>query len=169
MLHTRLLRLRILLLVMLLQVLVFNHMHIFGYATPMVVGMYLLYVPYSANRLYTMLASFLIGLVADVFAGTPGACAGAMVAAAMVQHPLLHFMADKDCVEDDVPDAQMLGKMGLVTYRVLIMATYVLTFFVLEYFTFFRITDMLISAGTSLALSLVLVLAMSAVRIRRKE
>ena len=62
----------------LLQVLVFNHVHIFGYATPMPYIYFLLILPSDTPRWLYVLLGFVLGLLIDLFTNTPGMAAGSM-------------------------------------------------------------------------------------------
>ena len=96
-------RFGIMLLVILLQVFVFNHISLWGYAVPLLGIMVLFYMPLNAGRKSSMFMAFFTGLVLDAFSNTPGVAAGAMTATAFVQYPFLHSIAPKDVVEDSVP------------------------------------------------------------------
>ena len=61
-----------------LQVLVCNHVHLWGLATPMLYPLFLFYLPLNSNRIGNMLWAFVLGLVIDAFSNTPGEAAAAM-------------------------------------------------------------------------------------------
>ncbi|MBR4968192.1 MAG: rod shape-determining protein MreD, partial [Bacteroidaceae bacterium] len=60
------------LLLVALQVFVFNHIHVLGYATPMPYVFFLLILPNDLPRWLFVALGFLLGLIIDVFADTPG-------------------------------------------------------------------------------------------------
>ena len=68
-----------------LQVLVCNHIHLLGYATPMPYVLFLAYLPLNANRVGNLLWAFVMGLLIDVFSNTPGEAAASLTLAAMAQ------------------------------------------------------------------------------------
>ena len=53
------------------QVLLLNHIQLWGLGTPMVYVSFLLYMPLVSQRVPTLLWAFSIGLVVDVFSNTP--------------------------------------------------------------------------------------------------
>ena len=119
---TLLIRLLQMLVLIAFQVLVLNHVHFLGYATPMVYVAILLYLPWNANRVGTLFLSFVMGLVLDAFSNTPGLTAASMVFAGFIQPYLLHAMAPKDTVEvesctlrhvDRTDSASMLFSFGV--------------------------------------------------------
>lgn len=61
----------------LLQALVFNHVHIFGYATPMPYVYFLLILPSDTPRWLYVVLGFALGLCIDILTTTPGIAAGA--------------------------------------------------------------------------------------------
>lgn len=56
----------------LLQVSVFNRIALFGYATPFLFLYFILKLPTTLSANWTMTLSFLMGLVIDIFSNTPG-------------------------------------------------------------------------------------------------
>lgn len=147
-----------------LQVLVCNHVHLFGYATPMLYVLFLLWLPLNASRIGTMLWAFVLGLLIDVFSNTPGEAAASLTLAAFVQWPLLKVSAPKECLEDMVPSYKTMGRWNHIRYVLVLVFVHHAAFYLLESFSFFRFYDTLIAFGTSLALSLVLILTLETLR-----
>ena len=58
----------------LLQVLVLNHVHILGYATPMLYIYYILILNAETPRKSLLLQAFFIGLCIDIFSNTRNEC-----------------------------------------------------------------------------------------------
>ena len=56
---------------LLLQVLGFNHIHIFGFATPMPYIYFLLILPGETARWLYIVLGFVMGMLVDLFATTP--------------------------------------------------------------------------------------------------
>ena len=147
-----------------LQVLVCNHIHFLGYATPMLYVLFLVWLPLNANRTGNIIWAFLLGLVIDILSNTPGEAAGAMTLTALVQWPLLHASVPKDCLEDMVPSYKSMGRWNHIRYIFLLTLVHHAMFFLLESFSFFHLTSVLISFGASLALSFVLMLTLETLR-----
>ena len=57
---------------LLVQVLVFNHIHLFGYATPLLYVYFVLSARRGFPKWALLLWAFLLGLSVDVFSNTPG-------------------------------------------------------------------------------------------------
>ncbi|MBQ8968441.1 MAG: rod shape-determining protein MreD [Bacteroidaceae bacterium] len=149
---------------MALQVLVCNHIHLFGYATPMLYVLFLAYLPLNANRIGSLLWAFVLGLSVDIFSNTFGAAAAALTFAAFVQWPLLQAWAPKESVEDMVPTYQTMGVWNHIRYLAVLATVHHLVFYLLESFSYFHWESLLISVGSSLLLSLVLMLTIDSLR-----
>ncbi|MBQ7571307.1 MAG: rod shape-determining protein MreD [Bacteroidaceae bacterium] len=147
-----------------LQVLVCNHIHLMGYATPMPYVVFLATFALNESRIGNMLWAFVLGLLVDMFSNTPGEAAAAMTLAAFVQWPLFHAMAPKECVEDLVPTYQSMGRWRHVRYISVLVFVHHATFYLLESFSFFHIEETLIAFASSLALSLFLILTLDSMR-----
>lgn len=147
------------LLVILLQVVVFNHINLWGYAVPLMGVVALFYAPLNSERIPNMLLAFSVGLILDAFNNTPGVASGAMTATAFVQYPLLHAMAPKDAVEDAVPGVDMLGWQGYFLYISVLVAIHHAVYFLFEAFTFFNLTDILLRFMGSYVLTMLLAIS----------
>ena len=84
-------RLWMFVLLVLVQVLVLNHMHIMGYATPALYIYYILKLKSETPRKSLLLQAFFIGLCIDIFSNTPGMNAGAATFMAFARRPLLRM------------------------------------------------------------------------------
>lgn len=84
----------------LLQVLVLNHMHINGYATPFFFIYFILKYNSGVSRNVLMIWAFLLGLAVDIFGNTPGMNAAAATVLAFMREPILRLVTLRDSVED---------------------------------------------------------------------
>ena len=66
-----------------LQVLVFNHVHLWGYATPVVYVYVLCLFSLETSRGEWLLWGFFVGLFADMFTATPGLGAASLTFTAL--------------------------------------------------------------------------------------
>ena len=152
---------------LLLQVLVFNHIHLLGYVTPVIYVYILCLQPLDTPRYAWLLWGFFTGLAADLFSGTPGVGAASMTLTAMCAPVLLHLMVPKDSVEDMVPDYYTLGRWKFVWYVLLLVLLQQAMFLVLEIFSFFNVLDMLYTYLGSSALTIVFILVLANMRGRK--
>ncbi|MCF0195660.1 MAG: rod shape-determining protein MreD [Bacteroidaceae bacterium] len=161
---TFLTRLAQFMLLLALQVLVFNHIHLFGYATPILTSALLLYFPQKTTRIQLLVWSFVMGLCVDVFSNTPGVCSGSMTFVAMLRPFLLALQAPKDSDETLVPTYQSMGRWSHGRYIFLLLLTHLAAYYALDSFSYFHLTDVLITFGASLGLSLFLLLLIDSFR-----
>lgn len=119
----------------LFQVLVLNHVHIVGYATPFLYIFLILKFESSVSRNALMLWAFFLGLVIDVFSDTPGMNAAATVLLAFLRPLLLRLFVPRETLDDLVPSIQTMGLTPFLKYvslAVLLHHTMLLT---LEFFS----------------------------------
>jgi len=146
------------------QVLVLNHIHLWGMGTPMISVLLLVYMRLGTKRVPTLLWGFCIGLLTDIFSNTPGVGAGAMTFVALLQPPLLQLMVPRDCVEDLLPSYTSMGVWNHIRYVLLLLLLYHLAYFTLESFSYFHLQQVAISMGISYVASAVIVLALESLR-----
>lgn len=146
------------------QMLVLNHIHLFGYATPLIIIYFLLLFPLGTSRWSIMLWGFVCGLLADMVTLTPGVGAGAMTLAAFIQPQLLLAMRPKEAAEDMQASFHTMGFWSYARYCSILTFIFCLAYFLLQVFSFFHIVHLAISFIGSWLLSFVLCIAVEAMR-----
>ncbi len=146
------------------QGLVFNHISLFGYATPVIYIYMLCIQPQNTSRSAWLLWGFMTGLGADFFSGTPGVGAASMTLTAMCAPKLLHLFIPKDCLEDMVPGYGTLGTWKYIWYVTLLVFLQQAFALLLEIFSFFHIMDMFYTYLCSSLLSVLLILVLEKIR-----
>ena len=102
-------RLGIFVVLVLVQGLVFNHIHLFNCATPLLYIIMVLHFRRNHPRWSVMLWSFMLGLCIDVFANTPGVAAASMTAIGLLQPYLFELFVPRDSAEDLEPSMRTIG------------------------------------------------------------
>lgn len=161
-------RIRQIMIILALQVLVFDYIHLWGYATPLLGVMVVVYSPLSDNRVTNLVMSFMAGIVMDMFTNSPGVAAASMTLASFVQHPLLEMMVPKDSDENMLPSWHTMGMSSYSAYLAIMLAVYHLAYFVLEVFSFINPVDMIISIVSSYVLSFILAMSFELFRFAKK-
>ena len=124
-------------LLVLLQVLVFNNIQFSGYINPYVYVMFILLMPVTMPQWILLIIAFFTGLTIDLFSGTPGMHAGATVAAAFSRPYLLRLISPRDGYESGVVPAMVIyGFRWFLIYTVVFTAIHHFTLFYLEVFRF---------------------------------
>ncbi len=158
-----------LILVVAAQVLVCNHFHLLGYATPLVGPIFLLYFPLNANRSATLLWAFALGLAIDYLSGTPGQSSGAMTVAALEGPMNLTAFKPKEASGDLVGTYRQLGKGRHVAYVSSLPLVHTAVYVGLEYMSYFRWQDALITLSSSWAMTTLCLLTFDTMRDRRRR
>ncbi|MBQ2073459.1 MAG: rod shape-determining protein MreD [Bacteroidaceae bacterium] len=161
-------RIRQIMIILALQVLVFDYIHLWGYATPLLGVMVVVYSPLSDNRVTNLVMSFMAGIVMDMFTNSPGVAAASMTLASFVQHPLLEMMVPKDSDENMLPSWHTMGMSSYSAYLAIMLAVYHVAYFVLEVFSFINPVDMIISIVSSYVLSFILAMSFDLFRFAKK-
>ena len=149
---------------LLVQVLVFNHIHLFNCATPLLY----VYMPmlFSRNnsRWVVLLLSFFMGMAIDVFQNTPGVAMATMTFIGLIQPLILGVFMQQDSEADIVPSMRTLGVAKFSYYSFIITFLYCLVFFTLETFSFFNWLQWLETVGASTLLTYILILVLENLR-----
>lgn len=157
-------RIGLIILFTLIQVLVLNHIHLFGYATPLLYIYFLVMFSYNYPKWLSILISFIFGIILDIFSNTPGESAFAMTLTAFLQPYILGIFIDKEKQYDMEP--KMAG-MGFLAYGLFVGAIsliYSFTFFAIEAFTLYDIVHGLLCIASSWVLTVILILCIDSVR-----
>lgn len=121
------------------QVLVLNHIHLFGCATPLLCIYFLITFQRHYPRWALLLWGFFLGLIQDIFANTPGVSAATLTLYAFVQPYILSMFLPREAADDFKPSISSLGFGVYAVYAGLSCLLYTLVFFTLDMFTFFNI------------------------------
>jgi rod shape-determining protein MreD len=148
----------------LMQMLVFNHIHVMGYATPLVYIYLLIMFPRGTTRTVILLWGFCLGLIVDIVANTPGVATGSLTLAALLQQPLLGLFTSKEDPADIAPSFATMENSSYIGYVTCMVIVQQVAFFALEAFSFFNWVDVALSAVSSSVLTILLVLAIDGAR-----
>jgi rod shape-determining protein MreD len=132
----------IFILLILLQVLLFNNIQFSGYVNPYVYIMFILLLPIEMPSWLLLLLSFVTGLIIDFFSGSPGMHTSATVLAGFVRPYVLRLVSPRDGYDSGAdPSMLIYGFRWFLTYTLLIVIIHHITLFYLEVFRladFFR-------------------------------
>ena len=149
---------------LLVQVLVFNHIHLFNCATPLLYVYMPMLFSRNSSRWGVLLLSFFMGMAIDVFQNTPGVAMATMTFIGLIQPLILGVFMQQDSEADIVPSMRTLGVAKFSYYSFIITFLYCLVFFTLETFTFFNWLQWLETVGASTLLTYILILVLENLR-----
>ena len=144
---------------LLAQVLVLNHIHLFDCATPLLYVYVVLLFRRNYPRWGILLVSFLLGLLVDIFSNTPGVAAASMTFLGFLQPYVLAMFLNRDSDEDLQPSMKSLGFAKFFYYAAVLVVVYCAIFFTIETFSFFNGLLWLECVGGSAMLTILLILA----------
>lgn len=93
-----------------LQVVLLNKIHLFGYAVPLLYIYFILVFPVNANRNVVLIFSAVMGLTLDLFSYTLGLNLLACTVAGFFRHYLLKLFTPKDIFSSDIPSIRSFGR-----------------------------------------------------------
>ena len=151
------------------QVMVFNYIHLFGYATPLPYVYLLMLFPLNTDRWSSLLWGFVCGLLCDIASLTLGVGMAAMTFVAFIQPPLLQLMVPKDAVEDLQPGIATMGFWPYVRYTLIMTSIFVIAYFIIQTFNFFHPLDFLIAMTSSWGLTFLMCLILEGLRYKSEK
>lgn len=145
--------------------LVFNHIHLMGYATPMPYIYALIILPHGTARWIYVVLGFCIGIVIDILSNTVGAAAAALTLVGLVTPLLLRTFAPDDKLEEEfTPSIKTMQWGGFLKLAVAVTFIHTLVFFLLETFSLFDALEILIKVGSSTALTVIFMMTFEKLR-----
>jgi rod shape-determining protein MreD len=124
-------------LLLLLQVLLFDNIQFSGYVNPYIYLMFILLLPVEIPSWLLLLLSFLTGTIMDSFSGSPGMHSFATVLAGFVRPAILRVISPRDGYEPGSnPSMQVYGFRWFLIYTVLIVLIHHTALFYIEVFRF---------------------------------
>ncbi len=120
-----------------IQVLVLNHVHLMGYAMPFLYVYLILTLNVNVSRNILLLWGFFLGLAVDVFSNTPGMNAAATTFLAFMRPSLLTLFTPRDCAEDMEPGIKSMGFWLFFRYVLVGVALHHTVLLTIESFSFF--------------------------------
>lgn len=148
------------------QALVFNHIHLFGYATPMPYVFILLILRHGTPRWVYVLTGFVTGICIDAVSTTPGVAAGALTFAGLLTPGVLQFFAPDEKLEEAfLPGARTMTWNGFLKFAATLSFVTVAGFHLLESFSFFHPATLGLNIGGSFVLTLIFVATFERIRL----
>lgn len=148
----------------LIQALVLNRIHLFGYATPL---LYLYFViSYRRNLPYWagLTLAFVLGILMDSFTNTPGVASFSLTLVAFLQPKVLSLYLDEETEEDFKPSISTMGWTKYVTFAILLSLIFCICYFSLEAFSFYHLEQWGFTLAGSWVFTLIFILVIDFVR-----
>lgn len=150
------------------QVVVFNHICLFEVAIPLVFVYFLLKLPITLGVNWVLTLSFLLGLTIDLFSNTQGMNALACTVTGILRLPVLRlYVPRQDDIANPVPSVGNLGAAAFMKYAATTVTIYCTLFFTIEAFAFFDVIRLVLRILSSALLTFVIILAFDGFTSRR--
>lgn len=152
------------------QVVVFNHICLFGVAVPYVFIYLLVSLPLDMGQGKVITIAFLTGLVVDIFSDTAGLYSLGCTVMAALRHPVmkLYFPREED-LTDTRPSVQSLGLAVFLRYAVTLTAIFVIVVALADSLIFFDPVRILMLTVASTLLTTALIVAIDFLTVHRRE
>ena len=120
---------------LLLQILIFNNINLFGYLNPYPYVLFILLFPVNSNKSVLLLSSFALGITLDMFANSDGIHAAASVILAYIRPSLFKFAFG---LSYEYQTVKIADKISPERITLLLLAIFI-HHFILFFFEYFRI------------------------------
>ncbi len=117
------------------QVLLFNHVQFLGFVNPYVYVLFILSLPVKTYRWLVLLLSFLLGITVDAFSDTLGLHAFACVLAGFLRDPLVRLFGAAGEEYNVTPSPATFGTANYVKYASVLIVVHHLAIYFLEAFS----------------------------------
>lgn len=147
-------------LLVLCQVVVFNHICLFGVAIPLVFVYFLVKLPVTLGLNWVMTLAFVLGLTVDMFSNTQGMNALACTLLSVARMPVMRlYVPRQDDIVNPEPSVRSFGVAVFMKYALTLVALYCTLFFIIESFAIFDFLRLLLRIVCSTLLTFVIILA----------
>ena len=151
-----------------LQLLIFNNIEFSGYVNPYIYVMFILILPMAIPSWILLLLSFLTGSVIDIFSGTMGVHAFATVMAGFVRPWVLSLNITAEASEPDMsPSSHASGLRWFFIYTVTVVFIHHFWLFFVEVFSFNNFFHTLLRVLLSTAVTTFFIILFDIIRPRR--
>ncbi|MEG0947925.1 MAG: rod shape-determining protein MreD [Bacteroidales bacterium] len=151
-------------LLLLVQVLILNNIHLGNLATPFLYIWLILKLPNDLSRPLTITIGFFLGLMVDLFSNTPGMHAFATSFLAYMKEPLMELFAPREDVKNGVASIKLMGMGAYLRYLISAVVVYCATLYIVEAFTFFNPGLLVLKILTSSVFTFLLIIGVESLK-----
>ena len=142
-----------------MQVMVFDNIRFGNYIHPYVYVLFVMLLPFETPKARLIFDGFLIGIIVDIFSGTPGLNAAATVFMAFIRPFIIEITTRKSDIEDkNAPTITEMGLQWFVIYGLLMLLLHNLFLFWLEAFSIRLLGVVLLETIISAPISLLIII-----------
>ncbi len=158
------------LILLLAQAVAFNNICMFGVAIPVVFIYIIIKLPINLALNWVLTIGFLVGLIDDIFADTYGMNALACTLLAWMRKPIFNlYLPRGEEMPDPYPSLSSPGSECFIKYLSTCTLAYCTIIFLIDAFTFFNITLIVLRILASTVLSVAIMLAIDSLFFNHKH
>ncbi len=158
------------LLLMGMQLLVFNYVYLGGYVMPMIYVLFILMLPTGMKRIPLLLIAFGTGLIVDVMGNMIGFHALACTVVAMLRILFAdRILTRGEPVTITTPSVYSVTPQYFISYVMLLLGAFYLVFYTAELFGFRGFGGVLLATVCSTVVTTILVVLYQVLFLKRKE
>ena len=153
----------------LLQALVLNHVHIYGYATPVLYIYFILKCNSGMSRNELMGWGITIGLLVDMFSNTPGVNASITTFLAFIRNPLLRMFTLRDLSDAFEPSMKSMGEFSYIKYICIAVFVHIVLLLLVDSFSLVHSFDLFVKVLSDTVASVICILCGDSIRRNRRS
>lgn len=142
----------------LVQVLIFNQIHLGGYINPFVYILFIMLLPVNTPQYLMLFTGFLLGLAVDVFSNSLGMHAAATVLIAFIRPSVIRAISNREEDRHNYPGLKQNSFSWFLFYASIMVFFHHLVFFYLEIFTFTHFLSTLLKVVISSLFSIIVII-----------
>ncbi|MEG1585311.1 MAG: rod shape-determining protein MreD [Bacteroidales bacterium] len=150
--------------ILLVQVLILNNIHLGGFATPFLYIWLILKLPNDLSRPLTITIGFFLGLAVDLFANTPGMHALATSFLAYMKEPLMVLFVPREDVKNGTASIKLMGMGAYLRYLISAVVLYCMALYLIEAFTFFNFWILMMKIVSSALFTFLLIIGIESLK-----
>lgn len=151
-------------LLVLLQALVCNHIHLGWFATPFIYVYFILKFNSNTDIKAVILWAFFMGLGIDILGNTPGLNAAALVFTAFCRSKLLFVFSTRDLSDSFEPGIRTMGWASFFRYALAVVFIHCTVLNALDTFSFANLHLLVLKSLSDTAITLICILCIDSVR-----
>ncbi|MDR1527600.1 MAG: rod shape-determining protein MreD [Dysgonamonadaceae bacterium] len=156
-------RILLFILLIILQIALFDRIHLFGYATPLLYIYFIIKLPGTMNRNWVLLLAAFLGLCIDLFNHTMGMNMLACVVIGFFRYFFLDWFAPRDLYENYFPSFRSLGRAKFLRYAFVMTVLHHIILFTAESLSFFDPLALIYRIIGSVVLTILLIFAFESI------
>lgn len=162
--------LTVMVLLVIAQALIFNHIMLFNVSMSFVFIYVIISLPMNLKTDRLLTWAFLGGLAVDIFSDTPGLNSLACTLLAIMKRPVLYaYIPRDDHTKSIVPSLRNLGFSVYAKYLVTMSTLYCAMVFIIEYFSFADVKEIVIMTVSSTLFTSLVLMAIDCLILSRRE